>query len=139
LVEKQLGKGIKILRINNGGEYKSFEFNQFFQKWRNSMTIYSSMYTLQQNGVAKCKNRTLMEVVFSMLHNFGFSNDIGLKFCWQQTIFKIKLLQKHLVYKKSYRIVDWYKDKIDLFKNVQMQNICIYVEGPKKKIKSSYY
>lgn len=72
MVEKQLGKGIKILRINNGGEYKSFEFNQFFQKWRNSMTIYSSMYTLQQNGVAKCKNRTLMEVVFSMLHNFGF-------------------------------------------------------------------
>jgi hypothetical protein len=70
LVEKKLGKIIKNVRINNGGEYKYFEFNQFCQKWRNSMTIYNSMYTLQQNGVAKCKNRTLMEVVLFMLHNF---------------------------------------------------------------------
>jgi hypothetical protein len=46
----------------------NLEFNQFCQKWRNSMTIYSSMYTFQQNEVAKCKNRTLMEVVLSMLH-----------------------------------------------------------------------
>ncbi len=29
LVEKQLGKRTKILKINNGGEYKTFEFNQF--------------------------------------------------------------------------------------------------------------
>lgn len=35
------------------------------------MTIYGSMYTLQQNGAAKCKNIILMEVVLSMLHNFG--------------------------------------------------------------------
>jgi hypothetical protein len=35
------------------------------------MTIYSSMYTLQQNGVAKFKIRILMEVMLFMLHNFG--------------------------------------------------------------------
>jgi hypothetical protein len=100
LVEKKLGKIIKNVRINNGGEYKYFEFNQFCQKWRNSMTIYNSMYTLQQNGVAKCKNRTLMEVVLFMLHNFWLLKWNWVKFLLTTNYFQNKTPTKAFAVQK---------------------------------------
>jgi hypothetical protein len=115
LVEKKLGKIIKILRINNGGEYKSFEFNQFCQKWRNSMTIYSSMYILQQNGVAKCKNRTLMEVVLFMLQTFGLLKWYQVEVLLTTNYFQNKIPTKTFAIQKNYRIVGWYNGKIGLF------------------------
>ncbi len=81
-VEKQIGSKIKsinvikrtyktvdelkALRTDNGGEYLSNEFKSYLEKHgiQHQLTI---AYTPQQNGVAERMNRTLMDVVRSLL------------------------------------------------------------------------
>lgn len=55
LVENQTGKKIKVLRLDNGGEYTSREFVDFCasEGIRREFTI---AYTPQQNGVTERKN-----------------------------------------------------------------------------------
>nr|GEW17209.1 hypothetical protein [Tanacetum cinerariifolium] len=64
-VENQLGKKIKAIRSDRGGEYLSHEFI-------NHMTSYgivsqlTSPYTPQHNGVSERRNKTLLDMVRSM-------------------------------------------------------------------------
>ena len=76
LVENQTGRKIKILRTDNGTEYESNEFNEFCVEAgiKRETTI---PYTLEQDGVAERKNRTIMEATRAMLHDEGL-----LKFLW---------------------------------------------------------
>ncbi|PKI54919.1 hypothetical protein CRG98_024701, partial [Punica granatum] len=69
-VEKQKDKKIKIVRSNRGGEYygryaKNGQMSGPFAKFLESESIVSQ-YTMpdtpQQNGVAKRRNRTLMDM-----------------------------------------------------------------------------
>lgn len=70
LVENQTKKQIKILSIDNGTEYESNEFNEFCREASiKRETIFA--YTLEQNGVAERKNRTVMEATCAMLHDQG--------------------------------------------------------------------
>ncbi|KAJ0586507.1 putative RNA-directed DNA polymerase [Helianthus annuus] len=67
LVENQSDHKIKTLRSDRGGEYCS----KVFQEYLGTNGIYHQLtnsYTPQQNGVAKRKNRTLMELSRSMLN-----------------------------------------------------------------------
>jgi len=59
--EKQTGQQIRKLRTDNGKEYLSNDFKEFL---KNEGIIHqlSVEYTPQQNGVAECKNRTLVEM-----------------------------------------------------------------------------
>ena len=71
-VEAETGKKVKTLRSDNGGEYKSHDF----QNWMKKMGIRHETRvpkTPQQNGVAERYNRTLLEGVRSMLHGSGLS------------------------------------------------------------------
>ena len=66
LVETETSKKIKCLRTDRGGEYTSNEFSKFCKEEgvRRQLT---TAYTTQQNGVAERKNRTVMNMVRSML------------------------------------------------------------------------
>jgi hypothetical protein len=66
LVEKKSGYYIKVLRTESGGEYVSRKFNNFF-KFHGIYKQFIARYTPQQNGAAERKNRTIMEMVRSML------------------------------------------------------------------------
>ena len=74
-VEKQLGKVIKIVRSDRGGEYygKHGDLGQClgpFAKFLQSCGIkaqYTMPGTPEQNGVAERRNRTLMDMVRSMI------------------------------------------------------------------------
>ncbi len=57
---------VKSIRTDNGGEYLSNEFKSFLQEHgiNHQLTI---AYTPQQNGVAERMNRTLLDLVRSML------------------------------------------------------------------------
>ena len=58
LVEKQLGKVIKTLRSDRGGEYLSGEFEDFLrEEW--IVSQLTAPGTPQQNEVAERRNRTL--------------------------------------------------------------------------------
>ena len=65
-VEKQLGKSIKTLRSDRGGEYMDYEFKDYLIE--NGITSQlSAPGTPQQNGVAERRNRTLLEMTRSMM------------------------------------------------------------------------
>ena len=66
LMENQSGHRIKILRTERGGEYVSNEFLNFC-KTHGIQKKFTAWYTPQQNGITERKNRTIMEMVRSML------------------------------------------------------------------------
>lgn len=66
LVEKETGEVICCLRTDRGGEFTSLEFNNFCSTNGISRQL-TTAYTPQQNGVAERKNRTIMNMVRSML------------------------------------------------------------------------
>ena len=65
-----MGKKIKIIRTTNGGEHTSNEFAQYLKNEgiRHEYTIPKS---LEQNGVSERMNRTLLELVRTMLIDSG--------------------------------------------------------------------
>lgn len=69
MAESSFGKKLKVLRSDNGGEYTSAEFKDYLRKEgiRNQLTVPKCP---EQNGVAEHLNRTLMEMVRSMLSVF---------------------------------------------------------------------
>jgi hypothetical protein len=66
LVEKQSGCMIKCLRTDRGGEFTSDKFKDFCNEHGIKRQL-TTAYTPQQNGVSERKNRTLMNMVRSML------------------------------------------------------------------------
>jgi transposase InsO family protein len=73
-VEKKSGYYIKCLRTNQGGEYISREFHNFC-KVHDIYKQFTTRYTPHQNGVVGRKNRTIMEMVHSMLTTKHLSNE----------------------------------------------------------------
>lgn len=65
-VEKESGAYITSLRTDRGGEFNSNEFEEFCKVQGISRQL-TAAYTPQQNGVAERKNRTIMNMVRSML------------------------------------------------------------------------
>ncbi|GJZ01093.1 pol polyprotein [Tanacetum coccineum] len=66
-VENQLGRKIKVVRSDKGGEYVS-PFSKLCMK-HGIRHEFTAPYSPQQNGIAKMKNRTLKEMVNAMLIN----------------------------------------------------------------------
>jgi len=70
MVENESNKKIKALRTDNGREFIKKKFNAYLSKHgiQHQKTV---PYTPQQNGVAKRKNRTLVEMAKCMLYSKG--------------------------------------------------------------------
>jgi transposase InsO family protein len=66
LVKNQLDKSIKALRTDRGREYLSKQFKELCDK-KGIMRQLMMPRTPQQNGVAKRRNRTLLEMVRSIM------------------------------------------------------------------------
>ena len=64
-VENQLGKHIKAIQSDRGGEYLLRDFKDYLTQ-NEIVSQLTSPGTPQQNGVAKRRNRTLLEMVRSM-------------------------------------------------------------------------
>ena len=65
-VENQLGKKIKLLRSDRGGEYMSQEFDDHLKN-RGIVQQLTPPGTPQRNGVSERRNRTLLDMVRSMM------------------------------------------------------------------------
>lgn len=65
-VETETGKSLKCLRTDRGGEYTSNKFMAYCQEHGIKRQL-TTAYTPQQNGIAERKNRTVMNMVRSML------------------------------------------------------------------------
>ena len=58
MVENQLDRNLKALRIDNGGSYVSLEFKNLCSQ-KAIARQYTTPYTLAQNGVVECMNCTI--------------------------------------------------------------------------------
>ncbi|GJW20226.1 putative ribonuclease H-like domain-containing protein [Tanacetum coccineum] len=65
-IENQLNHKVKVIRCDNGTKFKNMEINEFCGL-KGIKREFSVSRTPQQNGVAKRKNRTLIEVARTML------------------------------------------------------------------------
>ena len=73
-VENQLGRKIKAIRSDRGGEYDA-AFDRFCQE-HGIIHQTSTPYTPQQNRIAKRKNITLKEMMNAMLINSGLPQNL---------------------------------------------------------------
>lgn len=69
-VEKQAGYPIKVFRTDRGGEFNSHEFANFCET-QGIQRQLTAAYTPQQNGVSERKNRTILNMVRSILTMSG--------------------------------------------------------------------
>ncbi|GJS75419.1 putative ribonuclease H-like domain-containing protein [Tanacetum coccineum] len=65
-IENLVDHKVKVIRCDNGTEFKNKEMNQFC-KMKGILRQYSVARTPQQNGVAERRNRTLIEAARTML------------------------------------------------------------------------
>ena len=61
-VEKQLGKSIKLLRSDRGGEYLSDEFQNYLKE-NGIVSQWTPSGTPQHNSIFERRNRTLLDMV----------------------------------------------------------------------------
>nr|GEY26162.1 hypothetical protein [Tanacetum cinerariifolium] len=65
-LENQLSLRVKVIRSDNGTEFKNYDLNQFYGL-KGIKREFSVPRTPQQNGIAERKNRTLIEAARTML------------------------------------------------------------------------
>ncbi|GJY49394.1 putative ribonuclease H-like domain-containing protein [Tanacetum coccineum] len=67
-IENLVDHKVKVIRCDNGTEFKNREMNQFYEM-KGFLRQFSIARTPQQNGVLKRRNRTLTETARTMLAN----------------------------------------------------------------------
>ena len=72
-VENQLGKCIKAIWSDRGGEYLLGDFKDYLTQ-NGIVSQLTAPGTPQQNGVAESRNRTLLEMIRSMMSLLNFTN-----------------------------------------------------------------
>jgi hypothetical protein len=73
-VENETGEKISTLRSDNRGKYIDSTFNNFLKLF-SIHHQYTTPYTPQQNGVAERFNKTIMEVVQTMLYDMEMARE----------------------------------------------------------------
>jgi transposase InsO family protein len=74
-IEKKTGKHIRILRIDNGREFESLQFEDFCKSVRIKRQL-TVPYNPQKNGVVERKNRTICEVGKAMMFDQDLPNSL---------------------------------------------------------------
>ncbi|GJW10548.1 uncharacterized mitochondrial protein-like protein [Tanacetum coccineum] len=77
-VENLIDQRVKVIRCDNGTEFKNKEMNQFCER-KGIKREFSIARTPQQNRVAERKNRTLIEAARTMLADSKLPTTFGLK------------------------------------------------------------
>ena len=94
-VENQLEKKIKVIRSDRGGEYESAAFSNFCAQY-GIVHQTTAPYTPQQNGVAERKNRTLKEMINSMLNSSGLPHNL-----WGEALLTANFILNRIPFKNS--------------------------------------
>jgi transposase InsO family protein len=106
---------IKKIRSDNGMEFKNSQIEGFLQE-EGIKHEFSSPYTPQQNGVVERKNRTLLDMVRTMLDEYKTSDQF-----WAEAIntacYAINRLNLHRILKKtSYELLTGKKPNVSYFR-----------------------
>ena len=80
LVENQTGRKIKVLRLENGGEYIDREFVDFCAS-EGIQREFIVPYNPQRNGVIERKNGAIIGVARAMIHDQGLPLFLWVEAC----------------------------------------------------------
>lgn len=92
-IENQLGRKIKVIRSDRGGEYEA-HFAKFCSQ-HGIIHQTTAPYTPQQNGIAERKNRTLKEMMNAMLISSEAPRNL-----WGEALFSANYILNKLLHKK---------------------------------------
>ncbi len=93
-VENQLDRKIKRIRSDRGGEYSTESLRKFCEE-NGIIHEMTAPYTPQQNGIAERKNRTLKEMMNSMLISSGLSDSM-----WGEAVLSANHVLNRVPHKK---------------------------------------
>ncbi|EOY27713.1 Uncharacterized protein TCM_029495 [Theobroma cacao] len=128
-VELESGCKVKCLRIDNGGEFNSDEFEAFLSivGIKHQFTV---PYSLQQNGVCERKNRTILNMARRLLFEKSMPKEFWAKAAntvvYLQNILPTKALEKLTPYEA------WYNVKPTV-NHLKVFGCICYVHVPKAK------
>jgi len=131
MVENQSGKKLKVLRSDNGGEFKNHHLDELF-KAKGIVQQYTTAYTPEQNSVAERMNRTIMEKARAM----RFESGLAPKFWGEAVKHAVYLINRTpsrvLDYKTPYEL--WHGHKPNL-SNLRIFGCAAYAKIPEKLLK----
>ena len=115
LMENQSNERVKIIRCDNGTEFKNADLNEFCAL-KGIDRQFSTARSPQQNGVAERRNRTLIEAARTMLIDSG----LPLIF-WAEAVNTACYVQNHALINKRhmktpYEIVEGQKPSVQHFR-----------------------
>ncbi|GJS04983.1 ribonuclease H-like domain-containing protein [Tanacetum coccineum] len=99
-IENQLDYKVKVIRSDNGTEFKNSVMNQFCEM-KGIKREFSVARTPQQNGVAKRRNRTLIEAARTMLVDSKLPTTF-----WAEAVNTLLFSKAMRVFNKETRIVE---------------------------------
>ncbi|GJX99792.1 retrotransposon protein, putative, ty1-copia subclass [Tanacetum coccineum] len=126
-VENQLEKTIKSLRSDRGGEYMSQEFLDHLKE-HVIIAHHTPPYTPQHNGVSERKNRTLLDMVRSMMSQTNLPKSF-----WDYAL-EIAARILNMVPTKKVEKTPYKPDKLEP-RSIK----CIFVGYPKETMGYSFY
>ncbi|GKC28188.1 putative ribonuclease H-like domain-containing protein [Tanacetum coccineum] len=95
-IENLVDHKVKVIRCDNGTEFKNREMNQFCEM-KGILRQFSVARTPQQNGVVKRRNRTLIETARTMLADFKLSTTF-----WSEPINTVCYVQNRVLVVKPH-------------------------------------
>ena len=112
--ENQLGKRIKRLRLDKGGEYSDRTLKEYCES-NGIIHEFIAPYLSQQNGIAERKNRTLKEMMNAMLLSSGLSDNM-----WGEAVLSVCFVLNRVPHRKldktSYELWKGYGPNLNYLK-----------------------
>nr|GEV17419.1 hypothetical protein [Tanacetum cinerariifolium] len=154
-VENQLGKTIKSLRSDREGEYMSQEFLDHL-KDHGIIAHRTPPYTPQHNGVSKRRNRTLLDMVQSMMSQKTLPKSFW-DYALETVVLILNMVPTKKVEKTPYEVWHGQAPKLSYLKvwgcealvkqdtltkpdKLEPRSIkCIFIGHPKETIRYSFY
>jgi transposase InsO family protein len=101
-VENQLGKKIKVFRMDRGGEYLSREFRGYLKAY-GIVSQLTPPETPQWNGISERRNMTLLDMVRSIMSQAELPHSFW-KFALKTAIFMLNRMSSKSVEKTPYEL-----------------------------------
>ncbi len=129
LVVNQIGNHIPILRSDNGGEYKSHEFESFCKETgiKRQLTV---PYNPQQNGIAERKNRTICEAAKAMMFDQDLPNSLWVEATATEVYIKNRC--PHAILEDKILEEAFFGKKLEVG-NLSVFGCLVYIHVPKDK------
>jgi transposase InsO family protein len=113
--QNEFGLRIKKIRSDNGTEFKNSQIEGFLEE-EGIKHEFSSPYTPQQNGVVEMKNRTLLDIVRTMLDEYKTPDQFWAK-AINTACYSINRLYLYRILKKtSYELLTGKKHNVSYFR-----------------------